>query len=158
MDALPPVDGSDASSVALSQRSDRNRFAHPLHSLFAKTLAKVDHQRGVERTSMRKLFAANEELQIGVFPDRFDRFAIGQAQSLFDQQRAQGRPRGNDRRAEIFAQLSMINLLSQPPRHQPGQRDPAIVWIEMATEGKIKVGKLPLLTILAAVHPVTLVD
>jgi hypothetical protein len=52
----------------------------------------------------------------------------------------------------------MINLLSQPPRHQPGQRDPAIVWIEMATEGKIKVGKLQLLTILAAVHPVTVVD
>ena len=116
-----------------------------------------DHQRRIERTILRELFAANEELQIGVFLDRFDRFAIGQSESLLDEQRAEGHSCWNDRRARILTQLRVINLLRQLPRHQPCQRDPTIVRIQVAAEGKIKVGKLRLLTILAAVHPVTVV-
>ena len=101
------------------QRSQRNRFANPLHALFAKTLTEIDHQRGVKRIILRELFAAKEELQVRVLPDRFDRFAIGQSQSLLDNQRTKSHSCWNDRCARIFAQIGMVNLLCQFPRHQP---------------------------------------
>ena len=135
------------------QRSQRNRFANPLHALFAKTLAKINHQRSVARTVPRELFLADEELQIGVLPDSFNRFAIGQSQSFLDDHRAQRGARRNDRRTELFAQPGVVNLLRQLPRYQPRQYDPAVLGVEVATEREVKVGKLQLLMILAAVHP-----
>ena len=92
-----------------------------------------------------------------VFLDRLDRLSIGQPEPFLDQQRAEGDPRRHDGRAEIVTQLGVVDFLGQFPRHQPSERDPAILGVQATTEGKIEVGKLQLLMILAAVHPVTVV-
>ena len=114
-----------------------------------------DQQWLIEQRFLRKLFPAEEELHVRILCNRLDRFAIGQALSFFDQQCAQRYASRNNRLSRILAQIGMLNLLGQFPRNQLGERQPAILRIQVAAEGKLKVWEFQLLTILAAVHPVT---
>lgn len=104
---------------------------------------------------MGELFQADEELQVWILLDRFDRLAISKPQAFFHQQRSERGAGRHDRLTEVLAQPLVVDRLGQLPRNEPRQLHSAILRVEVTAEGKVKVGELELLTLLFAVHPVT---
>jgi len=84
------------------KRRQGNRFRHPLDTVFAKSFPEANHQRRIERAFLRKLFHAEEKMQVRMLLDRFDRLAIGQPKSLFDQQCAKRYASRNNRYPESW--------------------------------------------------------
>jgi hypothetical protein len=80
----------------------------------------------------------NEELQVRLFRNQHDRFPIRDSQSMLDVQRTKRHLKVLRWRSCLDTQMGCILAFQLHPRNHPVDQNPAIVGIELAAKGRVK--------------------